>query len=245
MKKIIRKTLEETYLMSLATNTSDGIWVSDLIHIPEEKNDALYWISHPETRHSKAIAENQEVAATITLSVDPRDKKVGIQMQGFSHEYEGDAESVLRRHWKKQGLPEPEETSEELLEEEKWYVMFPYFIEVFNEEVGEKQRVDILDKKQIAEYKKTLEKDGFPVTYLWYHPPGFTYPLHKHLKPVSFFVLFGSVTAISQDGTTHTVHAGERYTEKVGTIHRAEVGGEGCVYVVGQIDEEEVSVNVE
>lgn len=45
----------------------------------------LFWISETETRHSKAIAKNNYVAATITVSNNPGEDNIGLQIEEDKH----------------------------------------------------------------------------------------------------------------------------------------------------------------
>ncbi len=110
--------------MSLATQTEQGIWVSDLIHITDGVSPAVYWISSRDTRHSKGLEKNPECAISITETVTKDDVKRGIQMQGFAHEVQGDTYRLTCLHAEKQGLPKPAST-EEYCDGDVWYVFFP------------------------------------------------------------------------------------------------------------------------
>lgn len=72
--------LQSHNVMTLATVGPDGPWAAGLFYV----NDGfdLYWLSDPDTRHSRNIAYNAQVAATI--HEDYRDWRIiqGIQMEG-------------------------------------------------------------------------------------------------------------------------------------------------------------------
>lgn len=67
LKNLARAVTKDAYVMSLGTVDEKGVWVADLIYIPDE-NFNLYWISMPNARHSQAIERNNKVACTITAS---------------------------------------------------------------------------------------------------------------------------------------------------------------------------------
>jgi len=72
--------LETHNTLTLATIGPEGPWAAALFYV----NDAfaLYWLSDPQTRHSRNIARNPSVA--VTVNEDYRDWRViqGIQMEG-------------------------------------------------------------------------------------------------------------------------------------------------------------------
>ena len=91
IKQIIKEVLEKGYLMSLATQDSEGIWVADVIYVNDNFN--IYWLSQENTRHSKAIKENPKIAASITLTEKPGQPDIGIQLEGYAEKLEGDIET--------------------------------------------------------------------------------------------------------------------------------------------------------
>ena len=58
--ELAREILEDGFLMSLGTIDEGGVWVADIIFVPEEWE--LYWVSMPDARHSKALERNPKVA---------------------------------------------------------------------------------------------------------------------------------------------------------------------------------------
>ncbi len=76
--------LETHNTLTVATIGPDGPWAAALFYV----NDGfdLYWLSDPQTRHSKNIARNRRVA--VTIQEDYRDWRVirGIQMEGTAEE---------------------------------------------------------------------------------------------------------------------------------------------------------------
>ena len=57
-------------------------------------------------------------------------------------------------------------------------------------------------------------------------PVGYQLDPHKHLTPLAGYVLSGVLTVFKQDGTTHTVSAGETLVELVDTWHYGKNGGD-------------------
>jgi len=105
IKQIIKEVLEKGYLMSLATQDSEGIWVADVIYVNDNFN--IYWLSQENTRHSKAIKENPKIAASITLTEKPGQPDIGIQLEGYAEKLEGDILELAVKHRLKRLKPAP------------------------------------------------------------------------------------------------------------------------------------------
>ncbi|MBI3948911.1 MAG: pyridoxamine 5'-phosphate oxidase family protein [Acidobacteria bacterium] len=76
--------LQSHNVMTLATTGPDGPWVAGLFYV----NDGfdLYWLSDPDTRHSRNIVHNPHVA--VAIHEDYRDWRIiqGIQMEGAAEQ---------------------------------------------------------------------------------------------------------------------------------------------------------------
>ncbi len=79
----IKKRLEKQRLMQLATVGKTGPWICT-VHFIEDEALNLYWLSLPDRRHSKELAENPRVA--ITVAVKPEMPVIGIQAEGIAKE---------------------------------------------------------------------------------------------------------------------------------------------------------------
>ena len=132
LKKLIQIILKKGYLMSLGTADKNGPWVSDVIYVYDEKFN-LYWLSETKTRHSKAVAVNSKVAATITLSNSRGEKNVGLQIEGKAKKIKGDILALAKQHRLKRGKKSPKKVGEILDEGESWYCLQPTKIEVIYE----------------------------------------------------------------------------------------------------------------
>ncbi len=89
-------------------------------------------------------------------------------------------------------------------------------------------------QKIAEECKKTLkEVDRFNHVYEWTDKPGTTYPSHAHKGKVSFYVVKGSIT-MELDGKSMTLNPVDRIDVPVGATHSAQVGPDGCTFVVGE-----------
>lgn len=80
LKEIVLKYLKEHYTMSVATAKVETPWAAAVFYA----NDGftLYFLSDPESRHSKDIAENPLVAVSVNEDYHDWRKIKGIQMEG-------------------------------------------------------------------------------------------------------------------------------------------------------------------
>src|SRR3989344_7436294 len=90
-EKIIREYLTggQTRMMQIATSASNQPWVCT-VYYAVDKDLNIYWMSKPDCRHSKEIAKNSKVAATIVYDQQPpRDDHRGVSVEGNAEELEG------------------------------------------------------------------------------------------------------------------------------------------------------------
>jgi uncharacterized protein YhbP (UPF0306 family) len=130
LKERVKEVLEAGYLMSLATCDENGVWVSDVIFIFDEAC-TIYWMSDPDTRHSKAIATNGTVAATITVS-GKNEPNLGIQITGSARRIDGARYDLAVQHMVKRGHPAPQET-DDVLNGDSWFEVVPSKIRLIDE----------------------------------------------------------------------------------------------------------------
>lgn len=142
IKVLIKEVLEKGYLMSLATHDDGGVWVSDVIFVHDDDLN-IYWMSDPETRHSKAIVHQNKVAGTITVN-NPGEDNLGIQFGGAAEKIEGSRYNLAKKHYAKRRKPEPKET-DDVLDGDSWYMLKPSKIELINETLFgfNKQRLEL------------------------------------------------------------------------------------------------------
>ena len=126
IRKLIEEVLAKGRLISLATIDESGPWVSDVIYIHDDALN-LYWISKKERRHSMAIKTNPKVACSITVSTNPREKDLGVQIEGLAEELNQEPQ-VADSYWKKRNLPKTN-----IEENVAWYVIHPKKIQLINE----------------------------------------------------------------------------------------------------------------
>lgn len=132
IKKLIKEVLDKGYLMNLATIDEGGLWVCDVIYVPTDKFE-LYWLSETKSRHSKAIIKNSQVAATITISNNPGEKNMGLQIEGKAEKIEGDILEIAIKHRLKRKKPAPKKKGEILGVGESWYKITPIKIDLIHE----------------------------------------------------------------------------------------------------------------
>lgn len=130
--KIIIDILEKGYLMSLGTVDDGGPWVSDVIYV-HDNNMNIYWLSKTATRHSKAIENSDQVAATITLSNSPDEPNLGLQIEGRATKLDGEHFELAAKHCQKRHQPEPAKDQPYLDDDRAWYQLKPTKIEIINQ----------------------------------------------------------------------------------------------------------------
>ncbi len=80
MNKKVLDYLEAHNVLSLATYGDEGVWSTAVYYVNDGYN--LYFLSAPHTRHSKSIATNPQVAATIQKNYSNWEEIKGIQLEG-------------------------------------------------------------------------------------------------------------------------------------------------------------------
>ena len=143
-KLIIDEVLAKGHLMSLATLDDGGVWVSDVIYIFDDDLN-MYWLSDVDTRHSKAILKNKDVAGSITVGDGHGGTNTGIQFSGVAEKIEGDPHELGAKHYKKRGKAVLPAGRGILEESESWYRLKPTFIDLIYEPLFgfEKRRYDV------------------------------------------------------------------------------------------------------
>lgn len=137
-KKELVKFLQSQNLMSLATN-ADKTWIAT-VYYAVDKDLQFYFVSSPDSKHSKDIEKNNKVSCAIYDSHTLNSaKKVGVQLQGIATQVKGweDTERALRM-WHK-AAPGAEEISVKSMKEgevgSKVYKIKPSLIKFFNQKI--------------------------------------------------------------------------------------------------------------
>jgi len=83
LREKIKKHLETTRVIQLATSINDKPWVCN-VHFYSDEDLNMYWCSLPTRRHSEEIESNPHVAATIKVHEDTPDEKyvIGLSVEG-------------------------------------------------------------------------------------------------------------------------------------------------------------------
>lgn len=132
LKQRVREVLWRTRLMSLGTCNEAGVWVADLFFVFDDSFN-IYWMSHPETRHSKSIHIDGDVAGTITVTHEGGEPNLGIQFEGRAEKINGARYDLAVKHYAKSGRAAPSE-SEDVLGERSWYTLRPTKINLIDGE---------------------------------------------------------------------------------------------------------------
>ncbi len=120
LKERVLEVLQKGHLMSLGTMDAEGVWVADILYIFDD-NFNVYWMSSPNTRHSKAVELNTKAAGTITLSNKSKENNFGIQFEGHAEKIEDLDLNIAKQHAIKRGNPVPETSKDILRPGASWY----------------------------------------------------------------------------------------------------------------------------
>lgn len=144
IKQLIKQVMDEAYVISLGTVDDGGVWVSDLVYVHDDELN-IYWLSKPDTRRSRAIASNPNVAGSITKTTSRGEQGVGLQVAGVAEKLEGDVAELAEKHHMKTGKSMQEFLGEAYDPGEVWYKLTPKKIELYYEpKFGfEKQTIEL------------------------------------------------------------------------------------------------------
>lgn len=87
-----------------------------------------------------------------------------------------------------------------------------------------------LDERDL---ERKLLAEGFMRIYVWQDGPNAHYPAHTHRDDTAHVILAGEMTLIL-GGRRRTYRPGERVDVAADTEHTAEMGPQGCRYMVGE-----------
>ncbi len=80
IEELIREYVKNGRMMQIATANGDQPW-SCIVYYASDTDLNLYWISKPDTRHSREIQINSKVAGSIPIKFDDL-IVVGVQLEG-------------------------------------------------------------------------------------------------------------------------------------------------------------------
>jgi uncharacterized protein YhbP (UPF0306 family) len=102
IKLVIKGFLKKTRMMQVATCVNNQPW-SCTVYFAFDENLNLYWISKPNTRHSKEIAKNPKVAGVIVYDQQPPQKSIkGLSFEGIAEVLNGSDEEKASKYYIKQ-----------------------------------------------------------------------------------------------------------------------------------------------
>jgi mannose-6-phosphate isomerase-like protein (cupin superfamily) len=78
-----------------------------------------------------------------------------------------------------------------------------------------------------------LRAEGFSHTFIWQDGPRAYYPDHTHSGLTAHIVLDGEMS-LTMNGKTETYRVGDRCDVPAGAVHSAQMGPQGCRYLVGE-----------
>ncbi len=96
IQKLAQDILDKGYFISLATVDDGGPWVSDVFYVADE-NWNIYWVSACETRHSKAIEQNKNVAGAIRITTTPQEPSEALQIAGYAEKVDEGLSAELEK----------------------------------------------------------------------------------------------------------------------------------------------------
>lgn len=83
------------------------------------------------------------------------------------------------------------------------------------------------------EYRTQLENEGFSDIRVHTDGPDTVYKPHSHEVTKAHIILSGHMR-ITVDGKVVLLFPGNRYDVPANIVHDAEIGGEGCTYMLGE-----------
>lgn len=129
VKDAVALILKDSYLLSLATLDEEGVWSTILAFVHDEDFN-IYWMSEPNSRHSKAIKINPKAAVSLSSTSKPEDNNMGLQIVGSVQELSGDLPELHSLYFNKKNelLHAPRHEVQGFVE--KWYKLIPERIDV-------------------------------------------------------------------------------------------------------------------
>lgn len=90
LEKLIREYFGSTRMMQIATCDDNQPWVCTVYYAHDDDLN-VYWISTPDSRHSKEILKNPKIAGAIAFSQEPYPEEGvrGLQFEGTAELLEG------------------------------------------------------------------------------------------------------------------------------------------------------------
>lgn len=123
LRFLVQEVLRDGFAVNLGVCDANGPWVAPVVYVVDDAFN-LYWISIPDCRHSRAIAENPTIAAAVIATHDT-DNERALQMSGRAVRLEGPMFDLEQRLQEKRGLPAPQSPGDLLADGYEWYRFTP------------------------------------------------------------------------------------------------------------------------
>ncbi len=144
IQQLAQDILDKGYFLSLATLDDGGLWVSDVFYVADE-NWNIYWVSAHETRHSKAIEANHDVAGTITITTTPEEPSESLQISGHAEKVEENLNEEIEKLFLLKRGKEKKAEADKSSGGQSWYKFVPTKMRLSHQKTFglEKQDVEI------------------------------------------------------------------------------------------------------
>ena len=140
LSKITLDILAQGKYLHLGIVDGEGPWVATLFYVHDDSFN-LYWLSQPTTRHSQALRQfPYRVAAAITLTQQPGEPDLGLQLDGRAYQLEIVALDIARAYQTKRNKPLPSFSTEFLEPGQQWYQLFTERIELIDQQRWGRER---------------------------------------------------------------------------------------------------------
>ncbi len=102
-----KKIISDILYITLATSSKDGEPWNTPVYGSYDESYNFFWISSPESKHSKNIKENNQVAIVIYNSTDPEGTGEGVYIQAKAYELTDldEIEKALKFHYGRKNKP--------------------------------------------------------------------------------------------------------------------------------------------
>lgn len=142
IQKLAQDILDKGYFLSLATLDDGGLWVSDVFYVADE-NWNIYWLSARNTRHSKAIEHNPDVAGTITISTTPQDPSEALQIVGRAEKVDEEQNGEVEKLFLQKRGKEKKTEASRYNNGQAWYKLTPTKMRLSHQETFELEKQDV------------------------------------------------------------------------------------------------------
>ncbi len=128
LKSVVQEVLRDGFAVNLGVCDASGPWIAPVVYVVDDAFD-LYWISIADCQHSRAIAENPQIAAVV-IATHATDNERALQMSGRAMRVEGTMFALEQRLQAKRGMPAPQSPGDILTDGYEWYRFTPDRFEI-------------------------------------------------------------------------------------------------------------------